>query len=116
MRPRDVALACAELDRLVLDEVTDVDDALLHERPRPVAPILRQPRGPVDGRCDVAALRAELALAAAPEVPHDLLRALDLLRLLRLLRLLLVDARERALHGLARLEVAAAEPEARDAV
>src|SRR5439155_1129136 len=60
--------------------------------------------------CDVAALRAELALAAPPQVPHDLLRALDLLRLL------LVEGRERALHGLARREVAAAQPEDRDAV
>src|SRR5262245_43727193 len=112
MRPRDVALACAELDRLVLDEVTDVHHTFLDERPRAVAPILGQPRGAVNGRRDVAALRAELALAAPPQVPHDLLRVLGLLRLL------LVEGLQRSLlRDLARrLEVAAAEPENGDAV
>src|SRR5690349_12947558 len=99
-RPRDVALSGPEANRLVLHEVTRVDDAFLDVCTRSVAAVLRQPRRAVNRRCDEATLRPELALAAPPEVPHDLLRRLDLL-----LRLL-VDALERALRELARREVA----------
>src|SRR5439155_14953865 len=118
MRPRHVALACTEADRLVLHEVTSVDDALLDVGARPVAAIFGQPRRAVNRRCDVAALRAELAFTASPQVPHDLLGPLPLLGLLlRLARLLLVDHGQRPLRRLAGgLEVAAAEPEDRDPV
>src|SRR5262245_9278290 len=102
-RPCDVALSGTEADRLVLHQVTGVDDAFPDVCPRSVAAVLGEPRGPVNGRCDEATLRPELALAAPPQVAHDLLRGLHLLLFLRLL----VDALERALRRVARREVAA---------
>src|SRR5438067_4470957 len=87
--PHHVAMTGTELDRLVLHKVAHVHDAFLDERPRTVAAILGQPGRPMDGRSEIAALGAELALAAPPQMANDLLRALDLL-----LRLLLVECRQ----------------------
>src|SRR6266511_3164311 len=102
-----------ELDRLATDEVTDVHHAFLHKRPRSVAAVLRQPRGPVDSRSDEPALRAKPALPASPQVTYDLAGALPGLGLLGLL---LVEGGQGAHGRLAGAEVAAAEPQLRDAV
>ena len=67
-----VAAAGADVDRLVLAEVADLDDAALHDRQRSVALILDEPLRPAHGRRAVPALGREAPLPVAPEPANRL--------------------------------------------
>src|SRR5262245_48285629 len=71
--PREVRVAGPHRDRLALLEVTHLHDAAHDLRQRPVAAILDQPLRPDHRGRAVLALRAEAALAVAPQPPRLLL-------------------------------------------
>src|SRR5690349_21226656 len=78
--PREIAVPGLDRDRLATLEVPNAHRPALHRRQRPIAAILGQPDGPADGGRAVLAVRAERALAAAPQPAEDgLLAALLLL-------------------------------------
>ena len=66
---REVAPAGLHAPCRVLDEVLDVDDALLRQEVRAVAAVRRVPVRAAHGGGPVVAGRAELALALAPDEP-----------------------------------------------
>src|SRR5439155_17588945 len=72
-RRSKIALAGRQQDLLLLDEIEDLDLALLDREEAAVAAVGREPVGAADGRRAVLRLRPEVAGALPPQVPHDLL-------------------------------------------
>src|SRR5512133_192051 len=77
---RAVAVPGLHRDRLAELEVPNAHDPALHLGQRPIAAILGQPDGPAHGGRAVLAVRAELALAVAPQAAEDRVPAALLLR------------------------------------
>src|SRR3954447_13569907 len=75
----EVAVPGLHRDRPAALEVPNAHRPALHRGQRPIAAILGQPDGPAHGGRAVLAVRAELALPAAPQLAEDGLRSLLLL-------------------------------------
>src|SRR3954468_13331507 len=76
---REIAVPGLDRDRLAALEVPNAHRPALHRGQRPIAAILGQPDGPAHGGRAVLAVRAEPALAVAPQATEDRLRAALLL-------------------------------------
>src|SRR5690349_12727549 len=77
---REVAVPGLDGDRPAALEVPNADRSALHRGQRPIAAILGQPDGPAHGGGAVLAVRAELALAVAPQGAENRLRTALFLR------------------------------------